>query len=141
MKKKVNKYNNKEKEYLRMIGYTDADVAMMTGRTEEAIRMKRHAMKYPEKIRETRRKVKENIRKAESERLGGRKYDYWSKAEIKMIMTSKKTDAELSEILGRTTNSIQKKRHRCMKEQQNDGRVSSNNNTRSNSKGGKRKTK
>lgn len=141
MKKKVNEYTSKEREYLRMIGYTDADVAMMTGRTEDAIRMKRHAMKYPEKIRESRRKVKENIRKAESERLGGRKYDYWSKEEIKMIMTSKKTDAELSEILGRTTNSIQKKRHRCMKEQQNGGRISSNNNTRSNRQSGKGKTK
>lgn len=128
MKKTVKKYTKQEREYLRMIGYTDADVAMMTGRTEDAIRMKRHAMKNPDKIREARRKVKENIRKAESERLGGRKYDYWSKAEIKMIMTSKKTDAELSKILGRTTNSIQKKRHRCLKEQQHDRKVSPNNN-------------
>lgn len=141
MKKKVNNYTHKEKEYLRMIGYTDADVAMMTGRTEDAIRRKRYTMKHPEKVRESRRKVKENIRKAESERLGGRKYDYWSKSEIKMIMTSKKTDAELSEILGRTTNSIQKKRHRYIKEQQNDRKLPSNNNTGSNRQSGKRKTK
>lgn len=119
MKKKINKYNQNEIAYVRNVGYTDKDVALITGRTEEAIKAKRYSLSNPQKMRIKNRKQKEKVREAEAERLGGRKYDYWTKDEIKLILNSKYTDAQLSEMLGRTTNSIQKKRHRLLKERAN----------------------
>lgn len=119
MKKKINKYNQNEIAYVRNVGYTDRDVALITGRTEEAIKAKRYSLSNPQKMRIKNRKQKEKVREAEAERLGGRKYDYWTKDEIKLILNSKYTDAQLSEMLGRTTNSIQKKRHRLLKERAN----------------------
>ena len=119
MKKKINKYNQNEIAYVRNVGYTDRDVALITGRTEEAIKAKRYSLSNPQKMRIKNRKQKEKVREAEAERLGSRKYDYWTKDEIKLILNSKYTDAQLSEMLGRTTNSIQKKRHRLLKERAN----------------------
>ena len=104
--------------FVKNVGYTDKDVAIMLGRTEDAIRMKRYAMANPDKMTIKNREQKRKVRKKEAERLGGRRYDYWTKEEINLILKSKRTDAELSELLGRTINSIQKKRHRVQKEKE-----------------------
>ena len=117
-KKKRNDYTKHEMSFVKNVGYTDKDVAIMLGRTEDAIRMKRYAMANPDKMTIKNREQKRKVRKKEAERLGGRRYDYWTKEEINLILKSKRTDAELSELLGRTINSIQKKRHRVQKEKE-----------------------
>lgn len=119
MKKKMNHYTEEELKYIRNVGYTIKDVALILGRTEDAIKAKRFAMKNPEKMKTKNREQKRRTRAAEAERLGGRKYDYWTKAEVELILKSKLTDEELSKQMGRTTSSIQKKRHRVIQEQKN----------------------
>ena len=111
-KKKVKTYTEEELAYINNREYNDKDTAVMINRSTSAVTAKRYAMDNPEIIRETRRKTKTKLRAKEADRLGTRKYDYWTDDEILLIMTSKLTDEALSLQLGRTTNSIQKKRHR-----------------------------
>lgn len=116
MKKKINKYTKEELQYIMNVGYTIRDVALITGRSEDAIKAKRYALANPDKMKVKNREQKQRTRAIEAERLGGRKYDYWTKAEVELILKSKLTDDELSKQMGRTTSSIQKKRGRVLKE-------------------------
>jgi hypothetical protein len=116
MKKKINKYTKEELQYIMNVGYTIRDVALITGRSEDAIKAKRYALANPDKMKTKNREQKQRTRAIEAERLGGRKYDYWTKAEVELILKSKLTDDELSKQMGRTTSSIQKKRGRVLKE-------------------------
>lgn len=118
-KNKIKPYGTDEMSYLKNLGYTASDIAFMLGRSTAAVATKRYAMLNPKKVAEIRRDVKQKMRNAEREALGGvRKYDLWTKDEINLIMTSRKCDRELAQMLGRTINSIQKKRHRIIKEKE-----------------------
>ena len=122
-KKKVKTYTEEELAYINNRKYNDKDTAFMINRSTSAVTAKRYALDNPEIIRETRRKTKTKLRAKEADRLGTRKYDYWTDDEILLIMTSKLTDEALSLQLGRTTNSIQKKRHRVKEEMENRNRA------------------
>lgn len=117
MKREVKTYSEMEVAYLQSnINYTPGELALLLSRTPEGIRDKIKRLNDPETKREARRKAKERQRAKESIRLGNTGRQVWTKAEEKQIMTSKKTDEELSILMGRTVNSIQKKRHRLRKE-------------------------
>jgi len=115
-RRKPREYTQEEINYLKRCGYTTKDIAFMLKRTEASVHTKKYQLTHPETAKETRRAVKEKKRKEEEERLGGRQYDFWTAEEIDIILTSKLTDAELSQQLSRTINSIQKKRHRLKDE-------------------------
>lgn len=117
-KRIVNPYSKEELTYLKNIGYSASDIAFMLGRSTASVSFKRYALEHPDKTAENRRKMKTKIREAEKEKLGGRKYNIWTKEEIHKILTSKKKDSELALELGRTVNSVQKKRHRILKDKE-----------------------
>ena len=118
-KNKIKPYGKDEMSYLKNLGYTAGDIAFMLGRSTAAVATKRYVMANPKRTAEVKREMKRRMREAEREALGGvRKYDLWTKEEEHLVMTSRKTDKEIAKLIGRTINSVQKKRHRIIKEKE-----------------------
>ena len=119
MKKKFTPYSEEELIYLKhaLVSCTPNELALLLTRSRAGIADKISRLTKPETKRKARRKAKEKERTKEKIRLGK---DFnrrvWTALEEKQIMTSVRSDADLAILMSRTINSIQKKRHRLIKD-------------------------
>lgn len=89
--------------------------AIMTDLPCREVTEYRFRIKYKDAINKASKKYRDKRKLRETERLGGRQYNYWSPEDIELIMTSTESDDMIAEKLGRTVYSIQKKRERELK--------------------------
>ena len=93
------------------------DLAFMLKRSYDSVRRKKWALEN--KHRNTQAKLEYKKRLQEEINGGNKDYNIWTKSEEELILTSKLTDRELAHKLKRTVGSIQVKRNRLLKEQEN----------------------
>ena len=110
----VRKFTEEELRLLRSCQYSDSELAVLFDRSKDSIKQKRHNLKRKEAAQSNHRVCKNRY----YQKFNGdeRKNNYWSDEELKLIMNSRYTDSQLSQMLGRSVNSITVKRHRLKKE-------------------------
>ena len=94
---------------------TRDSAAIITDLPQREINDYRFRVRYKEAINKAAKRYRDKKKAENLERLGGRKYDYWTAEDIEYILTSEDTDEEMAIKLGRTTYAIQKKREREIK--------------------------
>lgn len=108
------KLTEKELQIIEDLSIPVDVVSFMTGIQASLITHHRYRMKIKESLRKAAAKYRNKLKEKHLEKFGKThaSYNYWTEEEIKYIMTSKDSDLEQAEKLGRTVYSIQKKRER-----------------------------
>lgn len=120
MKKKrvVRPYTKEEIKFLEEQGdkLPLPDIAFLLNRTEWGVRSKLRSLQDPDTEKYRLMKSKEKRRAQDKERLGGRKYNYWSVEQHAIILFSPMKTANLAIRMKRTLESINSMRRRLRKD-------------------------
>lgn len=108
-------YTPEQLQILNDLSITRDIASMLTDLPQREINDYRFRIRYREVINKAAKRYRDKKKAENLERLGGRKYDYWTAEDIEYILTSEDTDEEMAIKLGRTTYAIQKKREREIK--------------------------
>lgn len=114
-KRQGRKYTADQLHILNDLSIPRDIASMMTDLPEREISDYRFRLRYKKSIYAAAKKFRDKRKLLDKERLGGRRYDYWSDEDVEYIMTSTDSDTEMADKLGRTVYSIQKKRERELK--------------------------
>ena len=115
----IKKYTQEQIKILSDFSIPRDLASVMTGLPERDISDYRFRLKYRDSIAAASRRYRAQRKFKESERLGGRVYNFWTAEDIEYILNGTDTDEEMAEKLGRTVYSIQKKRERELNKERN----------------------